>query len=278
MSDSKQVIELDVDLLQPNPLQPRGIISSESLAELIGSIKEHGVLEPLVIAHTPAGYQIIAGERRWRAARIAGLKKIPVIVKETSPQRMLEMAIVENVQREDLNPLERAKAFTKLIEEFSLDKSIIAQRIGKSQSYVSNTLGLLRLPDALKDGLLSGLVTEGHVRALLAIRDPKIMIEVYKIVLKESASVRRTEDLARRFKIKAGLDKGENPSEKKHIISEETDKMQEEIQTALGEKSRVKLIRTQRQTKIFIVLNGSPENTTPTLNKIHQNLLAISKN
>ena len=110
-----QTFELDIDMLQPNPLQPRGLITPDSLTELVDSIREHGVLEPLVLAKTPAGYQIIAGERRWRASKIAGLTKVPVIIKETTPQGMLEMAIIENVQRIDLNPLERAQAFKRLI-------------------------------------------------------------------------------------------------------------------------------------------------------------------
>lgn len=280
MTDPKQVTQLDIDQLQPNPLQPRGIISSESLVELVNSIKEHGVLEPLMVAHTPAGYQIVAGERRWRAAKIAGLTKIPIIVKETSPRGMLEMALVENVQREDLNPLERARAFTKLIEGFSLTQQEIAKRIGKSVSFVSNTMNLLGLPDALKDGLLSGLIAEGHARALLAIREPKLMIEAYKIVLKESASVRRAEDLARRYKVKAGLTPPSGIDRRQptqHIVSEEIDKMQKEIQEILGENSRTKLIRTQRQTKLFILLNGSLESTEKTLQKIYKKLISIGQ-
>jgi len=272
---NKQVIDIDVNQLQPNPLQPRGIISSQSLTELASSIKEHGVLEPLVVAHTPAGYQIVAGERRWRATKLAGLKLVPVIVKETDPKGMLEMALVENVQREDLNSLERAKAFRKLIDEFSLTSREIAKRISKSSAYVSNSLNLLTLPDALKDGLLSGLISEGHARALLAIREPKLMIEVYKIILKESASVRRAEDLARRFKAKAGIvDYKSNLLEKtRHIISEETDSMQADMEKILGTRARVKIIRSQRQTKIFIILNGTPEKTQENLEKVYNGLM-----
>ena len=113
--DENQIFEIDIDMLQPNPLQPRGLITPDSLIEIVDSIREHGVLEPLVVAKTPAGYQIIAGERRWRASKIAGLSKVPVLIKETTPQGMLEMAIIENVQRIDLNPLERAQAFKRLI-------------------------------------------------------------------------------------------------------------------------------------------------------------------
>src|SRR4030042_4019619 len=117
--DQKQVVDIDITLLQANPLQPRGLITPESLSELAESLKEHGVLEPLVVAKTPAGYQIIAGERRWRAAKLIGLKTVPVLIKETTPQGMLEMALVENVQREDLNAIDRAQAFIRLMKEFA---------------------------------------------------------------------------------------------------------------------------------------------------------------
>ncbi|MCX6724839.1 MAG: ParB/RepB/Spo0J family partition protein [Candidatus Shapirobacteria bacterium] len=180
----KQIIDFDINLLQSNPLQPRGLITPESVIDLAESIKEHGILEPLVVAKTPAGYQIIAGERRWRAAKMAGLKTVPALIKETSPQGMLEMAIVENVQREDLNPIERAQAFVRLMEEFGLSNKEICQRIGKSPAYISNSIKLLSLPDALKDGLLSGLITEGHARALAGIEDHKLMVEAYKMIFR----------------------------------------------------------------------------------------------
>ena len=151
---AEEVVQINVNELQSNPLQPRGAITPESLVDLVDSIKEHGVLEPLVVAKTPAGFQIIAGERRWRAARLAGLPSVPALVRETSPRGMLEMALVENVQRIDLNPLERAAGFERLMNEFGLTTSEIAARIGKSVSYVSNSIRLLSLPDALKDGLL----------------------------------------------------------------------------------------------------------------------------
>src|SRR5512143_1461495 len=203
MADTQQVLHLDIDVVQANPLQPRGLIAPDSLADLVNSIKEHGVLEPLVVAKTPAGYQLIAGERRWRASKLAGLTHVPAIIRETSPKGMLEMALVENVQRVDLNPLDRAKGFERLMNEFGLTTSEIAVRIGKSVAYVSNSLRLLSLPDALKDGLLSGLISEGHARALAAIDDSNLMIEAYKIILKKSGSVRMAEELARRMKAKA---------------------------------------------------------------------------
>lgn len=269
----EEITYLPINSLQANPLQPRGMISPESLMDLVDSIREHGILEPLVVAHTPAGHQIIAGERRWRAAKVVGLEKVPTIVKETSPQGMLEMALVENVQRTDLNPLERAKAFLRLEREFDLTKAEVAQRVGKSPSYVSNSLRLLDLPDALKDGLLSGLITEGHARALMGINDESLMIEAYKIILKESASVRRAEELARRMKKKGGQKPKQNVPHAPHIINDEIDKMKKEFKKALGDKTKVKLVRTQRQTRVYFTLKGSPDDTEETLQKIYKALV-----
>ena len=271
--NQKQVIDLDITLLQSNPLQPRGLITPESLNELAESIKEHGVLEPLVVAKTPAGYQIIAGERRWRASKVAGLKTVPVIIKETTPQGMLEMALVENVQREDLNPIDRAQAFIRLMEEFALSNKEIAQRIGKSPAYISNSIKLLSLPDALKDGLLSGLITEGHARALASIEDTKLMVEAYKVVLRESGSVRRAEDVSRRMKKKAGqVSKG--IIRPPHVISDETDEICDGIHQALGGDSKaiVKLTRSRAETRLVIVIKGKIEETEEKLQKIYKGI------
>jgi ParB family chromosome partitioning protein len=275
VSEPQSIIELDIENLQPNPLQPRGAIVPDSLSDLVDSIKEHGVLEPLVAALTPAGYQIIAGERRWRASKIAGLKTVPVLVKKTTPRGMLEMALVENVQRSDLNPIDRAKAFERLMVEFNLANSEISKRISKSVAYVSNSLRLLKLPDALKDGLLSGLISEGHARALSAIEDPRTMIEAYKIILKESGSVRRAEELARRMKKANGQFKSSNDKRQTILINEEIDKIQTDIQSALGKASSVKLKRTIRETKLQIVFKGSPEDTQNSLENIHKALTAL---
>ena len=270
--EGKQVIQMPIDELQANPLQPRGVITPESLVDLVDSIREHGILEPLVAAKTPAGYQIIAGERRWRAAKVVGLDAVPVVVKETTPRGMLEMAIVENVQRVDLNPLERAKAFQRLIEEFGLAVTEISQRIGKSPAYVSNSLRLLTLPDALKDGLLGGLITEGHARALAAIPDQKVMIESYKIILKESGSVRRAEDLARRMKSQAGIPQGKGLSNK--IVHEDIDRMRDEIEAALGgaKLTKVKLSRSRKETRLVLILEGNLEVTEERLQKIYKGI------
>jgi len=263
-----QIIQIDVHELQSNPLQPRGVITPESLVDLVDSIKEHGVLEPLVIAKTPAGYQIIAGERRWRASKLAGLSHVPAVVRETTPKGMLEMAIVENVQRVDLNPLDRAKGFERLMSEFALTTSEVAVRIGKSVAYVSNSMRLLTLPDALKDGLLSGLISEGHARALSAIDDQSLVIEAYKIILRESGSVRRAEELARRMKAQSNqVPKPKARVADMRISSEEIDKMEAEMKKVLvngddkTKSTSVKLIRSRSQTKLTFMLKGTLEET-----------------
>lgn len=275
----EEVIQIEVNELQANPLQPRGAITPESLVDLVDSIKEHGILEPLVVAKTPAGYQIIAGERRWRAAKLAGLTHVPSIIRETSPKGMLEMALVENVQRIDLNALDRAKGFERLQSEFGLSTSEISVRIGKSVAYVSNSLRLLTLPDALKDGLLSGLISEGHARALAAVDDTNLMVEAYKIILRESGSVRRAEELARRMKHKSKQSmrkRGVNP-EASRIISEESDRMQEEMQQTLkpeedGKPTIVKLIRSRRETRVNFTFKGGLEETEGRLQKVYKAL------
>ena len=268
--DDNQVFEIDIDMLQPNPLQPRGLITPDSLVEIVDSIREHGVLEPLVVAKTPAGYQIIAGERRWRAAKIAGISKVPVFIKETTPQGMLEMAIIENVQRIDLNPLERAQAFKRLMEEFGLSTSEIAVKIGKSAPYVSNTLRLLSVPDALKDALASGATTEGHVRALASLEDPHLIIEAYKEVLQKNLSVRGAEELARKLKARENIaPKQQIPAQK--IQSDELEKYQEELVEKLNNghaKVKVKISQSRVEGKMQVIAKGKVEDTYSILKRI----------
>lgn len=271
----ERIYELDINLIQANPLQPRGLITPESLAELAESVRTHGILEPIVVAKTPAGYQIIAGERRWRASRLVGLIKVPVIIRETSPQGMLEMAIVENVQRVDLNPLERAQAYKRLMDEFNLTNAEISQRVSKSPSYISNTIRLLTLPDALKDALMSGQTTEGHVRALSALEDPHLIIEAYKEVLKRNLSVRGTEELVRKIRSRHGIGprKGAD-TEKMRIVNDEVEKIQEGLRKALsngeGITPKIKYELTSKTAKLEIRLDGQPDQTNEKIEKIYR--------
>lgn len=269
MSDKASIVYLAVDILQPNPFQPRDRIKPEDVAELSDSIKQYGILEPLVVAETPAGYQIIAGERRWRAAHSAGLKEVPVIVKQTSPREMLEMAIIENVQRSDLGPLERASAFQQLMRDFEFTMSEIAERISKSPSYVSNTLKLLDLPDAIKDGLSGKQISEGHARAIAGIEDTNAMINIYKRILTENASVRRAEEMARQYR--QTNDRSPVVRLRDNVLKTSDPRIEEwekTLQKILAAKSSVKLSRTNKSTRITITLKGDPTETQADLEKI----------
>ncbi len=270
---------LKVQRLQPNPFQPRGRIEKEDLADLVKSIEKHGVLEPLVVAETPAGLQIIAGERRWRAARIADLEEVPAVVKKTTPKGMLEMAIVENIQREDLNPVERAKGFDQLMREFDYSFKEVAQQIGKSEAYVSNNVRLLKLPDAVKDGLVQGKIDEGHARAMQAIPDNHMLVQVYKQVVKEGATVRRAEVLTREaIQI---LKEREEKRKKGEVIPEETEeetterllntdmeRWRRQLSNAFKRTKNVRLSRSRQMTQVVIKLKGTPEETQEDLEKI----------
>jgi len=260
---NQQVIDIEIDALQANPLQPRGLVTPESLVDLVDSIKEHGILEPLVVAKTPAGYQIIAGERRWRASKLAGFSHVPVIIKETTPQGMLEMAIVENVQRSDLNALDRAKAFDRLMNEFNLTNIEISKRIGKSPAYISNTMRLLSLPDALKDGILTGLISEGHARALAAIEDPRSIVEAYKIIVKEAGSVRRAEELARKMHAQIGNQPRTIGINNKHQVSTQIDEDRKRLEDYFGghQKAQVKISRSRASTRFVVNLKGDQDET-----------------
>ncbi len=194
------LIDVPVRAIAPNPRQPRSQLDEQALNELANSIREHGLIQPLIVVRTSEEqYTLIAGERRWRAAQIAGLESVPVVIKDAAPQQMLEMALVENIQRADLNPLEEASAFKQLIEEFGLTQEQIAQRVGKSRVAVANTLRLLKLPEPIKARLADGLITEGHARALLTITDSLVQQRLLSQIVKNSLNVRQTEELVRRL-------------------------------------------------------------------------------
>lgn len=265
-NQEERIYELEVDMLQTNPLQPRGLITSDSLTELVDSIKEQGILEPLVVAKTPAGYQIIAGERRLRAAKIVGLVKVPVVVRETTPQGMLEMSIVENVQREDLNPIEKALAYKRLIDEFGLGTNEVARRVGKSAPAVSNTIRLLSLPDAIKDALVAGVITEGHVRPLISLGDQKLMIDLFKKLLRENSTVRQTEEMARQ--VKGEVQKKEVRTEKDKLWIPELDEMAKEIEQKRG-LDNANVFQSRSLARLVLVIRGDVDATTPKIKEIH---------
>lgn len=268
-----QLTELETTQLQSNPLQPRGVILQDSLTDLVESIREQGILEPIVVAETPAGYQIIAGERRWRAAKILGLPKVPVVIKNTTPQGMLEMSIVENVQREDLNPIERALSYKRLIDEFGLGTNEVAKRIGKSAPTVSNTIRLLSLPDAIKDALVAGVITEGHVRPLISLGDPKLMLELFKRILRDNLTVRQTEDISR--KVKGEVQQREPEKSKDRLWVPEQDSMAQHLQEKYNVDD-VKIFQSSKLARMTIVIKGDVDLTTRKLKQFHDILSSAS--
>lgn len=189
----------DIDSLEPNPLQPRTRWSDEDLDSLAASILEHGVIQPIVVTRGAAStpYQIIAGERRWRAARRAGLTSVPVLVREISGAQSLEIALVENLQRADLNPIEEGLAYRHLTEEFGLTHSEIAQRVGKSRPAIANTLRILDAPEEIRAAVVNDIITAGHARALLSVEDSNHQKQLLARIIKEGLSVRQTERLAK---------------------------------------------------------------------------------
>jgi len=193
------VLQVGVDLIQRNPRQPRVHFSEEELSELAASIREHGVIQPLIVSpNTDGTFVLIAGERRWQAAQKAGLQKVPVITRQASNQELLELALVENVQRADLNALEEAEAYRQLVEEFGLSHEAVAKRVGKSRVAVTNTLRLLGVADEVKQALVDGKITEGHARALLMLSGQKAQAAALQTVINLSLNVRQTEELVRK--------------------------------------------------------------------------------
>ncbi len=195
---SSAINEIEVDLIYPNPDQPRRTFDEETLDELAASMHELGVIQPLSLRDAGDGtYQIIAGERRWRAAKLAGLQTVPAYVRTASDSEVTEMALIENIQREDLNAIEVALAFRKLIDMYNLTQERLSERLGKNRATIANHLRLLKLPAEIQLGLRDHKLDMGHARALLSVTDPKQQLKLYNLILKEGLSVRRVEDLAR---------------------------------------------------------------------------------
>jgi ParB family chromosome partitioning protein len=226
------VTYVPVDCISPNPRQPRGDMDPEELGELTASIREHGVLQPLIVTPIEMGgqYILIAGERRLEAAKQAGLSSVPVIVRQATDQQRLELALIENVQRADLGPLEEAEAYRQLAEDFSLSHEDIALRVGKSRVAVTNTLRLFKLPDVVKNALVEQRITEGHARALLALPTPEAQAAALRTILSQDLNVRQTEELVRKLA-------GERPpSAPKAAPPPEVTELEERLRASLGTK------------------------------------------
>jgi len=240
--------ELPVDAISPNPLQPRQRMAPEALEELAASIREHGLIQPLIVSQVSDAevqrYQLIAGERRLEAAKLAGLAKVAVVIREATPQEMLELALVENIQRADLNPLEQATAYRHLIDDFGLTQEQVAERVGKSRVVVANSVRLLRLPDEIKSSLAQGQITEGHARAMLPLDEPDGQRKVWEAILKRGLNVRQTEEAVRR------LVAGPKPRQPDQPPSPETRALEDRFREALGTK--VQLFRSRRGGRLVI--------------------------
>lgn len=238
---------LKINDVEPNKNQPRRTFNEDSLIELSESIKQHGIVQPLVVAKQKDYYEIIAGERRWRAAKIAGLKEVPVIVKDYSPQEIMEVALIENIQREDLNPIEEAKAYKNLIDEYNLKQDQVAEKVSKSRTAVTNALRLLKLDDRVQDMLINESISSGHARALLGLDDAEKQYNIATQIFDEKLSVRETEKLVKQ------INRPEQPPKPKKELK--NDFVYRDIEEKLKEKigTKVKINRkTEDKGKIEI--------------------------
>ena len=242
----KTYLECDVDLIQPNHYQPRSHFDPDELAQLSESIRNQGVLQPLLVRKQEMGYELVVGERRLRAAKMAGLEKVPVVVKEVSNAEMLEMAIVENIQRENLNPMEEAEAYHRLIKEFGLTQEEAAGRVGKSRSAVANFLRLRQLPELIKESITEGRLSMGHARALLGADNSAQQNMAWRAVINKSLSVRQTEELVKRLRKAADtVERKKNGSSEHHLAS-----LADSLSRRFGTKVQIK--RRGRKGKLEI--------------------------
>ncbi|CCZ59764.1 stage 0 sporulation protein J [Hungatella hathewayi CAG:224] len=232
-NDIGKELMVKVTAIEPNREQPRKDFNEEAMEELAESMKVYGVLQPLLVQKKGDYYEIIAGERRWRAAKLAGLKEVPVVIREYTKQQTMEIALIENVQREDLNPIEEAKAYQRLIQEFELKQEEIAARVGKNRVTITNSMRLLKLDERVQDLLIQNQITGGHARALLSVEDGQLQYELAGKIIAENLSVRETEKLVK------SLSKKKNPKEKK--VEDESltlifRDLEERMKSAMGTK------------------------------------------
>lgn len=264
--DSGGSLSVDVGALEPNPHQPRVRWDAEQLEALAGSIREHGIIQPIVVTRATgsAPYQIVAGERRWRAAQLAGLRSVPVLVREATPAQLLELALVENVQRADLNPIEEALAYRQLSTEFGLTQAAIADRVGKSRPAIANAIRLLSAPESVQEAVANEVITAGHAKALLAIEDVATQEHLLRQVVKSGLNVRETERLVQRAAEAPRHTRVRNP----RLVDPALKAVEASLQRALG--TRVELDRRGEAGKITISFHSDEE-----LNAILERIVGI---
>ena len=236
-SEPKTLLYCGIEEIIPNRSQPRKHFDESKLQELAESIKEKGILEPLIVRRTDQGYELIVGERRWRAAQKAGLKEVPVIVKEVEGREVLEISLIENLQREDLNPIEAAEAFKHLIEEFNLSQEDLSKRIGKDRTTITNTLRLLKLPLEVRNQLLQNRITSGHARAILSLESKEKQKELCALIIKKGLSVREAESIAKRWAEKPK--KSITPVKPKGDLESQLSSLQDSMRKYLGTKVHI---------------------------------------
>ena len=236
--------ELDVELLKPNPLQPRMKFDNQAIDELAQSIRETGIVQPVLVVPDDGHYRIIVGERRWRAAQKAGLKKIPVMIRNMAPDKQLEISLIENIHREDLNPIEIALAYQRMSSEWNYTQQDIAEKMGKDRTSVTNYLRLLKLPQEIRDSLVEENLSMGHARALLALEEPEVQLAAFRQIIDKGLSVRNTEKLVNRMKERP-------PRAQRSLEDPDLHALQEELLKMLGTKVVISGNRKKGTLKIF---------------------------
>jgi ParB family chromosome partitioning protein len=250
-ASSERGLDVDTDLLHPNPFQPRVHLDDAKIDELARSIRTHGIIQPIVVRRAAGeGYEIVAGERRWRASQRAGLLKVPVVVRDVPDDKLLAAALIENIQREDLNPIEEAQAYRRLSDDLQLTQEQIAEAVGKDRSSIANHLRLLRLPHEIRENLVSGSLSMGHARALLGLPDETAQLRVSREIVAKNLSVRETEALV----AKGGQPAQKRPEESKDV---HTRAAEDRLRFALGTRTRI--VRKGRGGRIEIEFTNENE-------------------
>lgn len=259
-ASNERALDVDIDLLRPNRFQPRTVMDDARIDELARSIRSQGVIQPIVVRKADQGYEIVAGERRWRASQRAGLMKVPVVVRDIPDDRLLAVALIENIQREDLNPIEEAQGYRQLVDDYHLTQEQIAESVGKDRSSVANHLRLLKLPSEVRNNLGGGTLSMGHARALLALPDEASQLRVARDVIARNLSVRETESIVK----KSSTQTAPREEAKKDV---HTKAAEEKLRFALG--TRVRIERKGKGGRIEIEFQSEDE-----LHRIYEHLTA----